>query len=175
MARYALSHASASVAQRTHFVTTPEPKEAGMFQEPDAAASPVAMPDPAARGRTLPNYAALMLDASHRIRACGSAAATLFGYPIQAMIGQPVTMLLPDLDALTGMQERRVLIQLSKVRLDGVRADGTPLRVIVSLLNDLDGGSGQHLLCIRALSPSAKQGAHGRSSTASSPAQPGVI
>lgn len=129
---------------------------------------------PAANTQTFPAYAALLLDASHRICECGSAAAALFGYPVQAMIGQPVAMLLPDLAALAGMRKGRVLIQLSKVRLDGMRADGTPLRVMVSLLNDQDGGSGQLLLCIRALSPHTEQGERSRLAPTSSPAQPGA-
>lgn len=130
---------------------------------------------PGATAQNFPTYAALMLDAAHRIHACGNAAAALFGHPIQAMIGQPVTMLLPDFAALTGMQGRRILIQLNKVRTDALRADGTPLRVMVSLMNDLDSGSGQHLLCIRALSSPARQEERLRSAQSSTPARPGAV
>lgn len=140
-----------------------------MNKEPAVTESPVAST------QSLPTYAALMLDASHCIRACGNAAATLFGHPIQAMIGQPVSNLLPDFAALTGMQGRSIMVQLNKVRLDAMRADGTTLRVVVSLLNDLDSGSGQHLLCIRALSSPARQEERLRSAKSSTPARPSTV
>lgn len=121
-----------------------------MFRE--TISSQNALTDSAASAKDGPSYAALLLDAAYRILSCGRAASDLFGYPARVLIGQPITMLLPDIDALFTAQGRRDMsIQLSKVRLDGLRADGTRLRILVSLLDDHTSDKGRQLLCIRAI------------------------
>lgn len=100
-------------------------------------------------------YATMMLDASFRIASCGAAAATLFGHAARALIGMPVSAVLPALSALSGSSsgpiERSASVRVSKIEMDAVHADGARFPVLVSLLEEHDSPAQERLLFVRNL------------------------
>jgi hypothetical protein len=129
-------------------------KETSMLQQSISEVS-VSFASQALRHDIIP-YATMMLDASFRIASCGAAAATLFGHAARALIGMPVSVVLPALSALSSSgsadRERPVSVRMSKIEMDAVHADGAHFPVLVSVLEEHDSPSQERLLFVRNLS-----------------------
>jgi PAS domain-containing protein len=92
---------------------------------------------------TLIRYAILMLDDACRIAGCDEGAASMFGYDRHDLIGTHVSEIFPGVawspqSSSEAWPGRCCILKLSRVGLDGRRADGSRFPIVASLLQDAD-------------------------------------
>lgn len=88
-------------------------------------------------------YTAMTLDAEYRVCTYGDTAFCLFGYPEVAILGKPVSRILPGLGKHTG--------QFSEMPMEAVHADGNTIPVMVAVRQGRLHGTCRHLVLIRNL------------------------
>lgn len=88
-------------------------------------------------------YTAMTLDSDYRVCTYGDAAYGLFGYPEIAMLGKPVSRILPALLNHEG--------QFYEMPMEAQHADGNTIPVMVALRKDCLHGTCRHLVLVRNL------------------------
>ena len=88
-------------------------------------------------------YTAMTLDSDYRVCTYGDAAYGLFGYPEIAMLGKPVSRILPALSKHEG--------PFDETPMDALHADGNTIPVMVALRRDCLHGTCRHLVLVRNL------------------------
>lgn len=103
--------------------------------------------------RTYTPYTALTLDENFCVCTYGDAAFSLFGHPEVAMVGKPISRILPALASKLhkGPAKQPAAVNLNEVRMDALHADGNAFPVMVGLRQDYMHGTCRHLVLVRNL------------------------